>query len=509
MKQIECDEQVKEKIALLITYIVIAIFNILCMCGHELWRDETQAWLISRDCSLTAGSLFTVTSYEGHPFLWFLVLMPFSKLGFPVWILKVVSYFFVMGGLFFLFWKTRFPILLKILMAFSPMFVCFLVVPARCYSLAAFLMVIWLIAYDKRESRPYFYGITLALLIQTHTIYAGFVLGACVVWGIEIIIYMINGNKNAQIIFKKITAICIPFFSAVFLLWEFRYTKAAITYHAHDLALNFYEAIKEMEYSFQLLFGEWSFFCLFALAVLILYLLVVSKNGWKGFIILAFGLGWQIYVFVFAASNANNRGISWLFIIVAAMNAICDDWKSGSNYSLINIGENNYCTYVFFYIVIILFLSMQYNVSTLRSEISYDSLYSQGKEIAEVINELPKDSAIFITVSDFDSPVSSQVDDSHVVYSPFSKSRASYMDRNPANEETMKFEELKSVIFQMFPEQSEAYIVVGVENTNIIGLQEKIADGDNDIEIYYFNPCETTANENYYILKLYNDGLRM
>ena len=51
---------------------------ILC---HENWRDEAQAWLLARDLSIP--ELFEQMSYEGHPCLWHLLLMPLVRLGLP------------------------------------------------------------------------------------------------------------------------------------------------------------------------------------------------------------------------------------------------------------------------------------------------------------------------------------------------------------------------------------------------------------------------------------------
>ncbi|HLQ24150.1 MAG TPA: hypothetical protein VK132_13130, partial [Gemmatimonadales bacterium] len=48
------------------------------IANHELWRDETQAWLIARDSS-SLTELFRHTRYEGHPGLWFICLFILSR----------------------------------------------------------------------------------------------------------------------------------------------------------------------------------------------------------------------------------------------------------------------------------------------------------------------------------------------------------------------------------------------------------------------------------------------
>lgn len=46
---------------------------------HATWRDEMQAWLIVRD-SADLPALFHNLRYEGHPALWYLLLMPLTRL---------------------------------------------------------------------------------------------------------------------------------------------------------------------------------------------------------------------------------------------------------------------------------------------------------------------------------------------------------------------------------------------------------------------------------------------
>lgn len=61
--------------------VVIGLFAIVvavAMARHELWRDEVQAWLIAA-ASRSPIDIVRNTRYEGHPFLWYLVLWPFTK----------------------------------------------------------------------------------------------------------------------------------------------------------------------------------------------------------------------------------------------------------------------------------------------------------------------------------------------------------------------------------------------------------------------------------------------
>jgi hypothetical protein len=59
------------------------------MFYHEPWRDEAQAWLISRDLPIL--SIFRQMNYEGTPALWHIILVPFAKFGAPYIIENLIS----------------------------------------------------------------------------------------------------------------------------------------------------------------------------------------------------------------------------------------------------------------------------------------------------------------------------------------------------------------------------------------------------------------------------------
>ena len=49
------------------------------LATHEMWRDELQAWMIARDAA-SLPDLLANLRYEGHPFLWHLLLFGVSRL---------------------------------------------------------------------------------------------------------------------------------------------------------------------------------------------------------------------------------------------------------------------------------------------------------------------------------------------------------------------------------------------------------------------------------------------
>ena len=65
------------------------IFNGILLIRHELWRDEANVWLMARE--LSPLQLFREIKYQGHPCLWYLLVMPFAKMGFPFRIIGILS----------------------------------------------------------------------------------------------------------------------------------------------------------------------------------------------------------------------------------------------------------------------------------------------------------------------------------------------------------------------------------------------------------------------------------
>jgi hypothetical protein len=73
-------KQVSPK-ALTFPIVVASAFLLLGLVGiltHEMWRDELQAWLITRD-SGTLLELVRNMRYDGHPPLWYLLLYPVTR----------------------------------------------------------------------------------------------------------------------------------------------------------------------------------------------------------------------------------------------------------------------------------------------------------------------------------------------------------------------------------------------------------------------------------------------
>lgn len=176
-----------KNILIFVLWCAVVIFSIF---HHEIWRDEAQVWCIVRDVNLS--EIFQITKIEGHPMLWYLLVLPFAKFGFPVETMYIISFLFVGLSILFLLYKSPFTLLEKILIVFSSGMVYFLPAIARNYALIPLFVFLLAYLYHKRSQHPYKYSLTLILLSQTHVLMLCF----CAILFVFFLCENINVKKN-------------------------------------------------------------------------------------------------------------------------------------------------------------------------------------------------------------------------------------------------------------------------------------------------------------------------
>ena len=110
----------RENIILTILLAGYLVFNGILLAGHELWRDEANVWLIARD--LSPIQLFREIRYQGHPCLWYLLVMPFAKLGFPFKTICALSFIVMAFGAGIFTFRAPFHPITKFVCLLSPIF---------------------------------------------------------------------------------------------------------------------------------------------------------------------------------------------------------------------------------------------------------------------------------------------------------------------------------------------------------------------------------------------------
>jgi hypothetical protein len=133
---------------------------------HEPWRDEADAWLMARDAPV--ADLFLRGGYVGSPALWYLLLAPFAKLGFPYATLGFVNLVIACTAVGLLFFTAPFPLWQRALVAFSYLFSYEYTAVARSYALSVLFLFALAALHDRRDDRPRTYGLLTALLFNTN-----------------------------------------------------------------------------------------------------------------------------------------------------------------------------------------------------------------------------------------------------------------------------------------------------------------------------------------------------
>ncbi len=156
-------------------WIAFALYSILVMYGvvnHEAWRDEAQSYLTVRDNSLSG--LFAGLPAEGHPPLWYLVIFPFVKLGFPYFFQNWIAAAFVIAGTYLLMFRSNAPWILKLLAPFNYYFLYEYTVFARSYCLIIFLLGAIISLYPRRFEKPLLFALCVGGLFNTHMLMFAF-----------------------------------------------------------------------------------------------------------------------------------------------------------------------------------------------------------------------------------------------------------------------------------------------------------------------------------------------
>lgn len=181
-EKLKIDNPKTRSVLLWCIFAVYAGVTLLGALHHEVWLDEAQSWIILRDTPLS--DLPYRLNVEGHPPLWYLVLYPFVKLGFPTDYVSVISWFFMAMGAWLLLFKVELPMLLKPVILASSGFLYVNSVMLRVYCLIPPLLFLILWIYPKRREHPVLYGLLIALLANTHILISGIVgiLGIFMLW---------------------------------------------------------------------------------------------------------------------------------------------------------------------------------------------------------------------------------------------------------------------------------------------------------------------------------------
>ena len=151
----------------LLAWLAYAVLLGFAIFHHQMWSDELQAFLIARD-SGSIAELFKNLRYEGHPALWYLLLMIPSHISWNPAGMQILNYLLALTEAWLILSVRELKLIVRILLIFS--FTLFYTdgTLARSYMLAVLLLTAAVLSYSPKHKVNYLTILFLALAIQTH-----------------------------------------------------------------------------------------------------------------------------------------------------------------------------------------------------------------------------------------------------------------------------------------------------------------------------------------------------
>jgi hypothetical protein len=205
-----------------LTHFVLLMYIVLIsvtLFKHEPWADEAQAWLLARDSSLF-DLLFKNLRYEGHPSLWYLILMIPSKI-LPYRAISVISAIIAISGVCILLYRSSFPKIVRLLLPFSYFVFYQYGVIARSYVLVPILLFAIASIYADKTAKIYQFVVLVCLLANVSVFSTLIALSIMFIHLIDLIKTRSALTKNIiirQIIAYAIFAVTITLI--VIILWQ-------------------------------------------------------------------------------------------------------------------------------------------------------------------------------------------------------------------------------------------------------------------------------------------------
>lgn len=159
----------EKNFALILTAIFLIAAGFI-ISHHEFWRDETQPWLIARD-SPSIWSLFKNLKYEGHPALWYLVMMLGSKITHSPEIIKLLHLLTAAGAVFIFAQYAPFPKFIKILFTFGYFPFYEYAIISRNYAIGLFFLFLFCALFKERLKNFLWPALALFFLANTRVLF--------------------------------------------------------------------------------------------------------------------------------------------------------------------------------------------------------------------------------------------------------------------------------------------------------------------------------------------------
>lgn len=473
-------------------------FNIFLLVNHEMWRDELNVWLMGRD--LSPVELLREIRLQGHPCLWYFLVMPFAKMGVPCKVMCVLSLLSVGIGAFLFYLKAPINKAVKAVALFTPAFTYYYSVIARGYCLVALLVILAACMHKERDKKPILYGLILGLLVQADTIgvpIAGMMslmwLGQGIYAGLKK-----NGKKNGVII--AIKGLWIPLLSVIFYLLQMKGAGDSTAFEIKDLGL--YDTVTECK-GFAYHIGErltgWPRWAILVFAVLLIVgLLWMSLKGKTLWPLIVFGgyLGFQVVFSVFVYELNIWHFLALIYVLIWTV------WVYRLDSKVENAKIPGFAVQgLLFVLVVFTFVRWNYEEEPSSLKNAVAGVYSNSVEAAEFLennispNELivadgaPYVGSIFGYAAEYRFCLASTGEET------------SYSDWSEKQCRETTFDEVNTWVKEKFPD-AEEYIFIR-SNESYVTDFKAYADG---LELIYESKESSAMLEDYKMYRVCTNG---
>jgi hypothetical protein len=150
--------------------LITALYFIVCFIGityHQMWRDEYQAWQLSR-FSQDISVFWKYFKYEAHMIIWYLILFGISRIWDNPLGMQYIHLFFAVVGIFLFLRYSPFTRLIKILVASGYFLIFEYSIISRPYVLIVVSLFLICIMINQYLKKPIIFAIILVFLANIH-----------------------------------------------------------------------------------------------------------------------------------------------------------------------------------------------------------------------------------------------------------------------------------------------------------------------------------------------------
>lgn len=479
-------------------FAVYVIFNIVLLYFHAPWRDEANVWLMARD--LSPLQLLGEIKYQGHPCLWYFLVMPFAKFGLSFRTIGIISTIVMIVAAGIYLWKGPQWIGIKVLVVFSPIFTYFYPTIARNYCLIALILILLAWNYSERNAHPVRYGILLGLLVQADTIAIAPAGMITLIWFVENAYNRIH-TKSMEQLGNCLKGVWIPFVSLLFWIAQFYQVSDSPVFEFQKFgALELLREIRNYAYIILIRMTGWNqALCTCFFAVVFLLMIAISYRlrnfGAMSVMILSFLFQCIFSVMVYQLHIWHYISLAFVFLwMLWTMKTTAeekdldkDKWYRLSIRGLqIALGV----------LVIAMFLHWNSDEEPSNLQQALHGSYSDGQNAAEFIQEHIDPTEILISTDvPLDSTILAYLKNYQFYYAGSGK-LTSYADWSKEQSQMIGMEELLAWCRDAFPMKQEVYLIQG--NISCIVDSEQLAQ----YEVIYETSGSTVRGEEYQIYRI-------